>query len=468
MINIQTVLGEMPHFETFCSVDKLHGLIERVGEDLRFEIRVAGKSVNGVPIHHVRFGSGPVKVLVVGLPHCNEPIGSLTVFSLLWLLKQRNRALVEADVEWHIVPCIDPDGAKLNEGWSQKPFTLQNYMKHYYLQAARDQVDGSFPITYKKLVVADPPSPEARVLQSILHEVKPDLYFSLHNTRTGGAFYYVSRDLGQKYYRDIYDLLERNRFPIQKRPQWKEICAQYSVGIVETITLKKYYDYLEKTTPNPEKLLPYGAPSWEYLPQVKPDALTFIAEMGYARHPSDESETPTGQNLRQFKLRIDADSKYLATILLEEWGRLKDELDPANPFYRAIVGGRVLPDKEKLNEGGTPVSRYPTREILFNPQYDKIMTEGDRFNACMVDGGFSFLVYSHQFVRLLKASTQTSVVVRAIDRLERAYGEALAEIARHVDFDSFEVFDCDTLARVQLGSGLIALNSLLEASDRRR
>jgi hypothetical protein len=110
-----------------------------------------------------------------------------------------------------------------------------------------------------------------------------------------------------------------------------------------------------------------------------------------------------------------------------------------------------------------PVSRYPTREILFNPEYGKMMTEGDRVEACVADGGLFFLFFSYQVVRLLQASPQTSPVRQAIERLERVYAQALAELDRQLDFAAFRAIDCDVLARIQLGSGLIALNSVLEA-----
>jgi len=99
---------------------------------------------------------------------------------------------------------------------------------------------------------------------------------------------------------------------------------------------------------------------------------------------------------------------------------------------------------------------------LFNPGNDRTMTEADAFQVCMVEGGFFFLCQSYQFVRLLRASPQTPAVRHAVERLERAYDDVLAEINRHVDFDAFEVVDCDTLTKTQLGSGLIVLNSLLE------
>jgi hypothetical protein len=465
MIDVQEVLKGIPHFETFCSVEKLHSLVEHLRADSRFDVKVAGTSVNGVPVYHVRCGTGSVKALLVAFPDCMEPIGGMTTFSLMTLLREGNSALLAAEVEWHIVPCIDPDGALMNEAWSQKSFALETFMRNYFVQARREQVDNSFPISHKKLMW-DQPSKEAQVLKGLLDRIQPDFFFSLHNAWTGGAFYLLSRDIGRDAYRELYGLLESQRFPLQKRPIWKEICAQFSAGAVEMFSIRKYYDYLEQTNSSPEKVLTYGAGSWDYLAQIKPDALTFVTELGYVQHPSDESEKETGENLRRFKLRVDADSKYLGTVILEEWEKVKDDVDTSSPIYRAIVSGRVFPSRERLPEGAMPLSRYPTRDILFNPQYARTMTEGDRFNACMTDGGFFFLLFSYQFVRLLKASQQTPAVRQAVERLEHAFDDAVTELKRHVDFSSFKVFPCDTLVRVQLGSGLIALNSILDARRR--
>src|SRR5262249_39631282 len=130
MIDVHQAIVEVPHFDTFCSVEKLHESAARLCSDADFETRIVGTSVNGLPIHHVRYGKGSVKALFVGGPHCMEPIGSLTVYSLMHMLQGRSPALLEADVEWHIVPCIDPDGALRNEEWTQRPFTLENYIRN--------------------------------------------------------------------------------------------------------------------------------------------------------------------------------------------------------------------------------------------------------------------------------------------------------------------------------------------------
>lgn len=467
MIDVQSVLGDLPHFDTFCSVEKLQQLVGSLCGDSRFEASVVGTSVGGVPIHHVRFGTGSLKALWVGGPHAMEPIGSLTVFSLMSLLQQGNRALLDADVEWHIVPCIDPDGAMLNEGWSLKPFTFENYIKNYYLQSTKDQVDCSFPVIHKDLIWTTP-SHEAAILKDLIDDVLPDFYYGLHNAWIGGTYWFISRRLDPKYWGELHELTNKYGVPVQKLGVWKEIGEKYYEAVNEMVDVTMAYDYAALTSPHPEEVIRYGAGSRYYLKTIKPGAVTFVTEMGYVRHPSDESERPTGKNLRKVQLQLDANSKFLATVFLEEWERVKDQVDSASPFYRAIAGGDVIPlTEEHIAAGGMPMSWWPTRQILFGNDNNRLATEADLFNAAMINGGSFFLRWSSQFVRLLRNSDRTPAVVTALERVERAFEEAFNEIAREVDFSKFEAIGCDNLAKIQLGSGLIVMNSLLDTQERK-
>ncbi|WP_066965216.1 hypothetical protein [Rhizorhabdus dicambivorans] len=461
MIDVRAVLAALPHFDRFRSVAELNALSERLRADPRFSVEVIGASPNGVPIYDIACGTGTVTALVVGFPHCKEPICSLTIAGLLHLLEHDAIDLVATGVEWHIIPCIDPDGALLNEGWSLEPVDMERYMRSFYVQPLTSQVDGSFPIDHKRLRW-DQPSPEAQILKDLLDRLRPDFYYSLHNAWVGGAFYYFNRDMGPDCRDSLYALLDDEAFPLQRRPMWQGICEQYGEGIMETWSVRKHYDYLEPRMDAPERVFPFGNQSWDYLEQIKPEAVSMATELGYVLHPLDGSERDTGENLRRFKLRIDADSKYLASLLIEVWERVKDDVDQNNPIYAAVIGGGVIPTRENLNLGGRPMAMHPTEDLLFNSLYDRPMKEADRFQACMVEGGFWFLCHSYQLVRLLKASEQTPAIVQAIPRLEAAFDEALAGIAAHVDFDAFEAIPYDRLARVQLGSGLVALNAILE------
>jgi hypothetical protein len=296
----------------------------------------------------------------------------------------------------------------------------------------------------------------------LLDEIRPDFYYPAHTTRTGGAFFYLQHDAGPSCHQKLYALLKTQSFPLQTRPLWRELYTPFAPGILPMHSIRTFYDYLEKTNESPEARLPWGMGSFEYLGQIKPEAQVFIAEMGLARHPDDQSTRETEQNLRHFKLRMEADAKFLCSVLLQEWEKVKSEVDGTSPFYRALVGGTVLLQKEKLAEGGFPLSRYPTRDTLFNPEYDRVMTEGDRYDTCFTDSGYMFLHMAYQFVRLLKGSDQTPAIRNAVARLEPLFDQALAEIGRHVDLQAFEAFDHDTLARVHLGSGLIVLASVLD------
>jgi len=195
-IDVGAALRALPHFETFCSLDQLHGLAESLRGRDGFDVQVAGTSAGGVPIYDVGYGTGSIKALVVAGPQAQEVIGSLTVFSLMTLLRDGHPSVAHADVAWHIVPCIDPDAALVNEEWYLQPFSFESFVRGFYMPIRPDQVDFSFPIRHKQLVF-DNPSHEARVLQAVLDRVRPDFYFTLHNySALGGAWIVLNRDIG--------------------------------------------------------------------------------------------------------------------------------------------------------------------------------------------------------------------------------------------------------------------------------
>jgi hypothetical protein len=506
MIDVAQVLRDFPPCEKFCSVATLHAWVEALrtdASDLRAvnttaiengrsegaalrtaeadgtnascrtdvaapcTVEIAGTSAKGIPIYHLRFGSGSTKALIVGGPHAPEQIGSATILGLLNLLKERHSALFAADVEWHIVPCLDPDGAILNEGWTQKSFTLENYLRNHYEQPSADQVDRSFPIRYKKLHF-DKPTPEAKVLQKLLDQIRPDYFYTLHNFSPAGATWFaISRDIDARYYRELHQLLERYRIPMRRRTPTSKFTAQFADGVCEWPTLRNIYDQLEKTMPFPEVTLQgTGAGSSSYLAQIKQGALSFCTELVHLRHPSATSQESTPENLRQIRLRIDADNKFLAALILEEWKTVAADLEVSSPFYRKL-SKQLIEARETLHEGIPQWNLVRTRDILFNPADGKIATRSELFSAWMADR-FKFLCNAYGFVRLLEESRQTSAVLECIARMERVFAHAIADLGQQVDFEAFDVIDPRTLAQVQLGSGLIALNSVLEERERRR
>lgn len=456
MINLEKLIEQLPVFDTFCSVDKLNALVEECQADERFRIDVPGTSEQGEPIYHVQFGKGATKVLIVAGPHVDEPIGSLTVFSLLTLLKNSNEELLTQDVEWHIVPCIDPDGARLNEGWTQQTFTHKNFMKHFHKQALNEQIDYSFSMDYKG-VVFDQPTQEAQVLMKILDRTKPDFYSSLHNAHASGCFFVLSEDLGQSVYQAFSSLLEKYNLPLNASSHAAGLANEYSAGVFTLPTIEASYMLCQRFDLEWEDM-GTGKTSFEYLKEIKPSAIVFYSEAAYGVHPDMLSEKETDIPLRQFLLRLDADGKFNKTVILEEWNKVKDDLDKTSPFYKKTEHYMLI-TQEHLQDYLPNFIFRPEKALLFDPLYEGMLTERVRFTNCMMS--FMMLCGDYEFVRLLKASDQTPAIKSSIKRLEPLFDKALAEIDKQIDFSSFEVSDVNDLLKVQLGSCLIVINTIL-------
>lgn len=445
---------------------KLVGTLDALPAE-RCEVRVLGTSSKGIPIHHVRFGAGRVKALFVAGPHCPEQIGSLTVFGLLTLLKQGNRHLLDADVEWHIVPCIDPDGAVLNEGWSQKPFTFERFLRHHYEQPSEDQVDRSFPIRYRKWRF-DEPSREAKLLQSLFDRIEPDFYYTLHNSMpTGGAWCAISRNIGQPHYRRWHRLLKAQGIPLRKKTPGISWCRQLAPGVSEFPLATKFYDYLHALKQDPGSALKgIGAGSGDYALQRNKHCLVFCSELAYIKHPAMVSDRKSRSNLKHLKLQIDADNKFIASAILTEWESVAKALDRKHPLYLKIFE-QLIKRKDSLASGIWEWNFVRPDDLLRDSAEDRTATENEVFHAVM-QGGYMFLCNAYAFVRLLKVSERNANVRRAIRRLEPVFAEVYRSLMKRIAPARMSVIGCNTLMKAQLGSGLIALDALLADRGRER
>lgn len=198
--------AKLPDFHAFPTVDELLIRLEALREafpDL-LTVRRIGTSRLGEPIsvytlsvHRTDPGDAgaPVKRgLVVGGVHPNEPIGSLTIIQVLTDLLADVDLRERLNTEWHVIPCADPDAMRLNEGWFAAPFDGETYFRNFYRPSGREQVEWTFPVSYREKYF-DEMLPETQALQRVIDDVRPDFYIPLHNSETGGAYYYMSSPL---------------------------------------------------------------------------------------------------------------------------------------------------------------------------------------------------------------------------------------------------------------------------------
>jgi Zinc carboxypeptidase len=208
---ITTILGRIPDQDRFPGADEVARRLAAVADrhpDLVRRRRV-GISRLGEPIHMVTIGSGSRDALVFAGPHPNEPAGFLTVPYLAELLCTDEPLRERLDHTWHLIGCVDPDGARLNEGWYAGPFTRRHYARRFYRPAIDEQVEWTFPNGRSGAAL-----PETRALVEVIDTVRPDLMCSLHNAEFGGVYYYVT-DHRPGMAEALAALSERTGVPLQ-------------------------------------------------------------------------------------------------------------------------------------------------------------------------------------------------------------------------------------------------------------
>lgn len=143
--------------------DDLIPLIRALKAKQGYRLATAGLSVEQREIFHIRWGSGPTNVLLWSQMHGNESTATMALFDLFEFLGSDDdfnkiRDLLYKRLTLHFLPMLNPDGAQR--------FGRRNAMN---IDINRDALSLM--------------SPEARILESIHAQLKPDFGFNLHDQK---------------------------------------------------------------------------------------------------------------------------------------------------------------------------------------------------------------------------------------------------------------------------------------------
>ncbi len=155
----------------------------------RARLRRVGTSREGIPLRLLSVGRGGRHALVVAGPHANEPVGGATVLRLAERVLADRRLSEDVDTAWHLLLCLDPDGARRNESWLAGPYTLGHYFRNFFRPAFLEQPEW-LPEGADGAVL-----PETRALLDVQDELRPFFQCSLHGVDVGGGFVELTRDL---------------------------------------------------------------------------------------------------------------------------------------------------------------------------------------------------------------------------------------------------------------------------------
>jgi hypothetical protein len=432
-------MEEVPEYRVFYNVDELNANSERLAHQHPSKAKLfpIGKSRNGEQIKALQIGKGKNTALLVGFPHPNEPIGSMTLEYLSWCIAE-DQLLGEFDFTWYIVKCIDPDGARLNEGWFKGPFTPLNYALNYYRPPGYQQAEWTFPIRYKTLVW-DRPIPETRALMKTIQDTKPRFMYSLHNSGFGGVYFYLSAPC-KPLYSKLQDLAEKENLPLHLGEPEVPYAKALAKAIFKMPSSSDEYEFMKKNgKKDPAKIINYGTCSADHARKVA-GTFSLVCETPYYYDPKigDTSQSDvTRREAVMYSINLAEERHNFAKQKYLEVKRNLRGCKQKKPFIDAVEEYlKHFPDALKIQKHWAETDLKLKRKATVAEKFDSYVIS--RFYGLLSLG----LLY-----RCVKKTGNENVEKEVLQHVKEWNRELENQL-------SYKVIPIRSVVKVQLGSGL--------------
>jgi len=193
-----SMVNRIPDFESFMAVDELITFQkELVKQDSnKVQLIERGNTPDGEIIYELQVGQGSHHALMYGFPEADDAVGAMTLLFVAQDLVNNAITSDFLDYTWHMVVCIDPEKARLNEGWFRGALTLTKFAKEFFRCPRAELPEWSFPTSAP--AVKDRPV-GAQALMDIIDEFPIEFVYSLHNSPFNGVSFTLSDDIPEVY-----------------------------------------------------------------------------------------------------------------------------------------------------------------------------------------------------------------------------------------------------------------------------
>jgi hypothetical protein len=445
---IRALMAEVPDIPRFLTVDELHAAMQGLPEefpDVAMSRRV-GSSTLGEPLHLLSIGDGERNAFVFGCPHPNEPIGAMMVHHLTRLLCERTDLREALGYTWHFIPCIDPDGTRLNEPWFAGPFTITTYARWFYRPASDEQVEWTFPAAHKRLYF-DQTLRETQTLMRVIDELQPQLMVSLHNSGFGGVYYYLSAAESP-----LYEVLQRipawEHLPLNLGEPESPAMEQLAPAVFRMPSVSQLYDFMEANGADPLQAVSGGS-SNDYASRY--GTFTLVIETPYFDNPRVNDLTDTDVPRRDaIKLGL-GHRQQIVGELAAHFDAVQGQLRGASPFERSVrqlltVMPQLVEAESAWAESAEETARTATAAELFDN------TVVSRFYP---------LLYVGQLIRMLEGEVaignHTPAIRHHLAAARELFDRRVGELERDVEYRAIPI---RSVVAVQLGAVLAAATHL--------
>ncbi len=448
LLDIRAYVAAVPEMDRFLTVDEMQQAFDELAAAYPelTSLRRVGTSKLGEPIRMLSIGHGSRNMLMFGCPHPNEPIGAMLIHHLTRLLCTDETLRNAYDYTWHFISTVDPDGTRLNEDWFAGPFTPTNYARHFYRPAGKDQVEWTFPISYKDHYF-DASLPETEMLMRVIDELQPDLMASLHNAGFSGVYYYVSNG-DDALYDTLHALPAWEDLPLAMGEAEVPWATPLADAIFPLLSTADAYDYLEANGGNPGEN-ESGASSFEYSRPY--NTFNIVTEVAYFDDPRVNDQTPTTTNRREAILASLDEQAASREAMQAHWNAVVKDLSVDSPFRRTVDWW--------VNELGSDTDAERTWATN-NPDTDRPATAAELFSSQIMPQFFR-LCWQGLIVRMLEGEigigNGTPAIRRELTTARETFERWGAQLESELDFRTVPI---RKLVGVQFGAVLAAAEYL--------
>ncbi len=440
-MDITDILHTVPDYQEFFLPDELHDnsvqLVEKF-PDLA-QLCQIGRSTDGRPIEVLTIGHGSRTALLFGVPHPNEPIGTLSLDFLSRALCEYHDIRQQLDTTFLIVKVIDPDGLALNAGWLKGAFSPLRYALNYYRPTQSEQVEWSFPIDYKTLHFSTP-SAETQVLMRLMEDYRPDFCYSLHNASFCGVYFYASRCLSALF-QQFHQLVVAQGLDLHQGEPEVPYIRPWTQAVYPFFSVRDSYDYMRKNFGgDPAEYILTGTSSADYLQGRVPNALTLVCELPYFTAPALADSSPSGRSRREALLEGMRRTQETVRLIETHFSALKEKI-PANRLSRSVA--------DYIRR--TPKRLAAQLKQIQDPAYAEEATTAQAFDV-LVCRNLHPALYLGQVYRLAKEAGERARANEIRAQIEERIRQIEAE-------SDIVMLPLKKLVAVQVGSGLLALQA---------
>ena len=449
--NLNEVLDSVPDYEEFLTVNELNASSRTLADEYEHvEFFRVGESTEGEPISALRIGKGPRNALLFGFPHPNEPIGSMTLEYLSKRLAEDDGLREELGYTWYIVKCIDPDGARLNEGWFKGEFTPLRYALNYYRPPGKNQVEWTFPVDYKTLHFHSP-LPETRALMRLIDEQRPDFMYSLHNAGFCGVYWYIGEELPSLYPR-LHELVNSQGLPLHMGEPETPFIEKLDDAIFRMFGIEESYDFNEEHSDvDPATIIENGTSSHGYLRSVC-DGFTLVCEMPYYFDERVTDDSPSDVDRREAVLEGIRCGEEDYAFLRPRFEAIATEAKKSTRLYKTMADYI-----ENFEKRMAPRKRHAET----TDEYEGKATVAQAFDS-LVAGKFGSMLRMGMALRVSDQTLERGPNKEIEKIKEEIYGRIMETNHEVENETDIEIIPIQKLVRVQLGSGLMIADHLRE------